>query len=76
MIGVRNPGHHRNPLGGDDGMPKSGEIWVNELRLTNFNEQGGWAGNARFRPDLPISEMLLCRLQQSAGLWKHREESK
>ncbi len=47
MIGVRNPAHHRNPLGGDDGMPKSGEIWVNELRLTNFNEQGGWAGNAR-----------------------------
>jgi cell surface protein SprA len=28
-------------------MPKSGEIWVNELRLTNFNEQGGWAANAR-----------------------------
>jgi cell surface protein SprA len=48
MIGIRNPAHHRNPLGGDDGLPKSGEIWVNELRLTNFNEQGGWAGNARF----------------------------
>jgi cell surface protein SprA len=48
MIGIRNPGQHRNPLGGDDGLPKSGEIWVNELRLTNFNEQSGWAGNARF----------------------------
>jgi cell surface protein SprA len=47
MIGVRNPGFSTNPLGGDDGLPKSGEIWVNELRLTNFNEEGGWAANAR-----------------------------
>ena len=47
MIGVRNPNHLSNPLDGDDGLAKSGEIWVNELRLTNFNEQGGWAGNAR-----------------------------
>ncbi len=36
MIGVRNV---RNKL-------KSGEIWVNELRLTDFNEEGGWAANA------------------------------
>ncbi len=47
MIGVRNPGRNTNPHEGDDGMPKSGEIWVNELRLTNFNEEGGWAANAR-----------------------------
>ena len=48
MIGIRNPGINTNPLPGDDGQPKSGEIWVNELRLTNFNEEGGWAANARF----------------------------
>lgn len=36
MIGVRNT---RNKL-------KSGEVWVNELRLTDFNEEGGWAANA------------------------------
>ncbi len=47
MIGVRNPGRLGNPAPGDDGLPKSGEIWVNELRLTNFNEEGGWAANAR-----------------------------
>jgi cell surface protein SprA len=46
MIGMRNPGIN-NPLQGDDGLPKSGEMWVNELRLTNFNEEGGWAANAR-----------------------------
>ena len=47
MIGIRNPSHLSNPLAGDDGMHKSGEVWVNELRLTNFNEEGGWAANAR-----------------------------
>jgi cell surface protein SprA len=36
MIGVRN--NSRNE--------KSAEIWVDELRLTEFNEDGGWAGNA------------------------------
>lgn len=46
MIGVRNP--KRVSLNGtDDGLPKSAEIWVNELRLTNFNEKGGWAATAR-----------------------------
>lgn len=36
MIGVRN----------NTGDIKSGEVWVNELRLTDFDEQGGWAANA------------------------------
>ncbi|NPA35992.1 MAG: cell surface protein SprA [Chlorobi bacterium] len=26
---------------------RSFEVWVNELRLTDFNEDGGWAANAR-----------------------------
>ena len=38
MIGVRNNGN----------TVRSAEIWVNELRLSGFNESGGWAatGNA------------------------------
>ncbi len=36
MIGVRNNGQH----------DASGEIWVNELRLNQFNEQGGVAAMA------------------------------
>jgi cell surface protein SprA len=36
MIGVRNKSKD----------VKSAEIWVNELRLTDFNEDGGWAANA------------------------------
>jgi len=47
MIGVRNPKAGNNPYGQDDGLPKSGEIWLNELRLTDFNESGGWAANGR-----------------------------
>jgi cell surface protein SprA len=44
MIGIRNPKN--------DGEPKSGEIWVNELRLSNFDEKGGWAANARITAKL------------------------
>ena len=36
MIGVRN----------NSSDIKSGEVWVNELRMTDFDEQGGWAANA------------------------------
>ncbi len=46
MIGIRNSKGSNNPLE-DDRLPKSGEIWMNELRLTDFNEKGGWAANAR-----------------------------
>jgi len=46
MVGVRNPASNGiNDL--DDGKPKTGIIWMNELRLTDFNEDGGWAANAR-----------------------------
>jgi cell surface protein SprA len=46
MIGVRNP----KKVGSgdtDDGLPKCGQFWVNELRLTDFDDQGGGAANAR-----------------------------
>ena len=36
MIGVRN----------NTGDIKSGEVWVNELRMTDFDEKDGWAANA------------------------------
>ena len=47
MLGVRNP--KKTSLNSDDdGLSKCGQIWVNELRLTDFDEYGGWAANARF----------------------------
>lgn len=42
MIGIRYP-----QAPDAQGTTRSAEIWVNELRLTNFNEKGGWAANAR-----------------------------
>lgn len=45
MIGVRNPK--------DDGAaPHSVEVWVNELRLTGFNNKGGWATTGRIQAKL------------------------
>ncbi len=46
MIGIRNP-KKLSIQSDDDGLPKCGEIWVNELRLTDFDEYGGWAANSR-----------------------------
>ncbi len=46
MIGVRNP-KQQKVGGNDDGLAKSAILWVNELRVTDFNNQGGWAATAR-----------------------------
>lgn len=46
MIGVRNP-KKRSIYDDDDGLPKCAEIWFNELRLSDFNDQSGWAATAR-----------------------------
>ena len=51
MVGIRNPIKTRNP-GFDTGDPKSGEVWVNELRLNDFIENGGWAANAHLQARL------------------------
>ena len=51
MIGVRNP-KKSSQTDDDDGLSKCAEVWVNELRLTNFDEKGGWAANARITAKL------------------------
>jgi len=46
MIGIRN--NKQSPLSpNDDGLAKCAEIWVNELRLADFMNEGGWASLAR-----------------------------
>jgi cell surface protein SprA len=45
MIGIRNPKKTVNTPA-DDGLAKCAEVWVNELRLTDFNEDGGWAATS------------------------------
>jgi len=51
MVGVRNPIKTRDP-NIDDGNRKSGEIWVNELRLSEFIENGGWAAKGHLQARL------------------------
>lgn len=46
MIGVRNP-RASSINQDDDGLSKCAEVWVNELRLSDFNNDGGWAAQAR-----------------------------
>jgi len=45
MIGIRN-----NTSGN-----RSGEVWVNEMRLSGFDEQGGWAAQGNM--DLALSDI-------------------
>ena len=54
MLGVRNPKKGSNDQSNfaDDGLSKCGEIWLNELRLTDFDERGGYAANARINARL------------------------
>lgn len=47
MLGIRNPKMTSANTGTDDGLSKCAEVWFNELRLTDFNEDGGWAATAR-----------------------------
>lgn len=42
MVGVRNP-KKVGESAGDDGLDKCGEVWFNELRMTDFDNRGGWA---------------------------------
>ncbi|MBN9292667.1 MAG: cell surface protein SprA [Flavobacteriia bacterium] len=49
MIGVRNPNKSSNDTWQDDGMQKCALVWVNELRLTDFQNEGGSAALARLQ---------------------------
>ncbi len=51
MIGVRNPKKIRIS-DDDDGKPKSAEIWMDELRVTDFIEKGGYAVTGRAQATL------------------------
>ncbi|MGV3763591.1 MAG: cell surface protein SprA [Parapedobacter sp.] len=53
MLGVMNPLRDSEVSApGDDGLDKSGLFWFNELRLTDFDDKGGWAATARMNAQL------------------------
>ena len=67
LIGVRNP-KKRGVGGVDDGTPKSATIWVNELRLTDFNNTPGWASTGRIEANLAdLGRVQVTGLYKSAG---------
>ncbi len=45
MVGVRNPKSA-------DKLARCAEVWINELRLTDFNNQGGWATTGQVQAKL------------------------
>jgi len=51
MVGIRNP--KRPSINSeDDGLSKCAEVWINELRLTGFNDKAGYAGLIRINSEL------------------------
>jgi len=68
MIGVRNPKRDPSNPNGDDGTSKCAEIWVNELRLTDFDKKGGWAATGRVTAKLAdIGNVALTGTHKSIG---------
>lgn len=58
MIGVRN----------NSRLTKSGEVWINELRLTDFDEEGGWAAQGNLNIALSdLGNVSISGRKETAG---------
>ena len=58
----------RNNRGQVNTGPKAVEVWINELRLTDFDESGGWAANARLSTRLAdLGSITFAGRTRSAG---------
>lgn len=72
MIGIRNPkkdGIAANPWTTDDGSAQCVKVWVNELRLTDFDQEGGWAALARVNTTLADLGTLSVAGNYSTPYW-------
>ncbi len=67
LIGVRNP--KKVGTGFEDtGEPVNATIWVNELRLTDFNKKAGWAATGRAEVTLAdLGKIGIAASHSSAG---------
>ena len=62
MMGIRN-----TKKAGNQG-PKSAEVWVNELRLSDFDESGGWAATGRVTARLAdLGSVIIAGRTRSTG---------
>lgn len=67
MIGIRNP-KKQGITDEDDGLPKCAEIWVNELRVTDFDNKSAWAATARAKVDLAdFGNVIVSGTHSTAG---------
>ena len=67
MIGVRNP-KKRSSGSSDDGLDKCAEVWVNELRMTDFDNRGGVSALARSNTQLAdIGQVALSGTYSTVG---------
>lgn len=68
MLGLRNPMMNAVTNTVDDGQEKYGEVWFNELRLTEFDQSGGWAANARLTAKLAdLGDVTVSGSRATAG---------
>ena len=75
MIGVRNPDKDTNPFAvDDDGLEKCAIVWANELRLAEFNEEGGWAATAQMQATLSDLGNLNVAANMSTPGWGGLEQ--
>jgi cell surface protein SprA len=67
MVGVRNPK--------DNGaLAHCVEVWINELRLTEFNNKGGWATTAQMQAKLADLGMVSLAGTYSTPFWGSVEQ--
>ena len=74
MIGVRNP-KKKGIEDDDDGETKCAEVWVNELRLTDFDEKSAWAATARVKANLAdLGNVVIAGSHSSPGFGSIEEK--
>jgi cell surface protein SprA len=68
MLGIRNPLRTNATSSTDDGLSKSGVVWFDELRLTDFKEQDGWAATGRVNAKLAdFANISIASSKSTAG---------
>ena len=67
MVGVRNP-RKESLMDGNNMLPKSVIVWINELRLSDYSSKGGWAATALARTNLAdLGDFSIYGAYTSAG---------
>jgi cell surface protein SprA len=68
MLGVRNPLRTPATSSTDDGLDKAGTVWFDELRLTDFDQSGGWAAIGRVNAKLAdLADITIAGNRTTAG---------